>query len=89
MSVDSEKFVLELLIQTDPEGIVALESEFGAVKMIPFSGTVKGPLFHGITILNQTKQAAFVAVCFFTQNPVLMEGSDDPRCLRHSVHDRF
>ena len=48
MNVNSEKMILELLVQTNPEGIVALESEFGAVKMIPFSGIVKGPLFHGI-----------------------------------------
>ena len=48
MTVNPEKIVLELLIQTDPKGIVELESESGLVRMIPFSGTAKGPLFHGI-----------------------------------------
>lgn len=40
--------ILELLIQTDPAGTVELESEAGKVRMIPFTGTAGGPLFHGI-----------------------------------------
>ena len=43
-----EKPILEILVQTDPEGTVELESETGHVKMIPFKGTVQGELFHGI-----------------------------------------
>ena len=48
MIIKSDNMVLDLLVQTDPEGIVALESEVGVVRMIPFSGTVSGPLFEGI-----------------------------------------
>lgn len=40
--------ILDLLIQTDPAGTVELEGEIGKVRMIPFSGTVSGPLFQGI-----------------------------------------
>ena len=40
--------ILELFVQTNPEGIGELESELGAVRMIPFSGTATGPLFQGI-----------------------------------------
>ena len=40
MIIKSDNMVLDLLVQTDPEGIVALESEVGVVRMIPFSGTV-------------------------------------------------
>ena len=48
MIIKSDNMVLDLLVQTNPEGIVALESEVGVVRMIPFSGTVSGPLFEGI-----------------------------------------
>lgn len=40
--------ILELIVETDPAATVELESEIGHVKMIPFKGTVKGPLFTGI-----------------------------------------
>ena len=40
--------ILELFVQTNPERIVELESELGAVRMIPFSGAATGPLFQGI-----------------------------------------
>jgi len=40
--------VLEILVQTDPAGTVELDSEIGHVKMIPFKGSVSGPLFTGI-----------------------------------------
>lgn len=40
--------ILEILIQTNPSGSVELKSEIGCVKMIPFKGTVLGPLFTGI-----------------------------------------
>ncbi len=40
--------VMELLVETDPEGIVEFASEIGYVKMIPFKGTVTGKLFQGI-----------------------------------------
>ncbi|MBQ5951192.1 MAG: DUF3237 family protein [Lachnospiraceae bacterium] len=40
--------VLELLIQTDPAKTVELEGAGGKVRMIPFTGTAEGPLFHGI-----------------------------------------
>ena len=39
---------LEVLVHVDREHIVELESEIGHVKLIPFSGTVDCPLFHGI-----------------------------------------
>ena len=48
MKTHGEKPVLELLVETRPEETVELESELGHVKMIPFSGTVSGPLFRGI-----------------------------------------
>lgn len=40
--------VIEVLVETDPAATVELESEIGHVKMIPFKGTVRGPLFTGI-----------------------------------------
>ena len=48
MKERSETPILEILVQTDPEGTVELESEIGHVKMIPFKGTVESPLFTGI-----------------------------------------
>ena len=39
---------MELLVQTNPDGIVELKNELGSVRMIPFSGTATGPWFHGI-----------------------------------------
>ena len=48
MKAHGEKAILELLVQTRPEETVELESEQGHVKMIPFSGTVKGELFQGV-----------------------------------------
>ena len=47
MNLKSENMILDLLVQTDAEGIVELESTAGRVRMIPFSGTVTGPLFQG------------------------------------------
>ena len=44
----NEKPILEILVQTDPEGTVELESEIGHVKMIPFKGTVHSEIFTGI-----------------------------------------
>ena len=40
--------ILEVHVETDPEGTVMLASEIGSVKMIPFKGTVTGPIFNGI-----------------------------------------
>ena len=40
--------ILDLLVQTNPKGIVELESEAGTVRTIPFSGPAGGPLFQGI-----------------------------------------
>ena len=40
--------IMEICIQTDPEGTVMLSGEIGTVKMIPFKGTVQGPVFTGI-----------------------------------------
>lgn len=48
MELTNQKPVLDLLIQTDPARTVELEGEIGKVRMIPFSGTVSGPLFQGI-----------------------------------------
>ena len=48
MKARNETPILEILVQTDPEGTVELESEIGHVKMIPFKGTVDGALFHGV-----------------------------------------
>ena len=39
---------LEVLVDVDRPHIVEFESEIGHVKLIPFSGTVNCPLFHGI-----------------------------------------
>ena len=44
----SKKPILEILVQTDPEGTVEFESEIGHVKMIPFNGTVQSEIFNGI-----------------------------------------
>ena len=40
--------ILEVHVETNPEGTVMLTSEIGSVKMIPFKGTVTGPIFNGI-----------------------------------------
>lgn len=40
--------ILEVHVETDPAGTVTLTSEIGMVKMIPFKGTVTGPIFNGI-----------------------------------------
>lgn len=40
--------ILEIYVETDPAGTVILTSEIGSVKMIPFKGTVRGPIFSGI-----------------------------------------
>lgn len=40
--------VLEICVETDPAGTVELDSEIGHVKMIPFKGYVKSPLFTGV-----------------------------------------
>lgn len=43
-----EQPILEVLVETDPAGTVELDSEIGHVKMIPFKGSVKSPIFTGI-----------------------------------------
>ncbi len=48
MKKRKEEPILEILVQTDPEGTVELESGIGHVKMIPFTGTVDCPEFHGV-----------------------------------------
>lgn len=40
--------ILEILVETDPSGSVELEGEIGRVKMIPFKGSVTGPIFTGV-----------------------------------------
>lgn len=40
--------ILIIRVQTDPARTVSLTGEIGTVKMIPFGGTVEGPLFSGI-----------------------------------------
>jgi len=40
--------ILEVHVETDPAGTVSLTGELGTVKMIPFRGTVTGPIFSGI-----------------------------------------
>lgn len=40
--------ILEILVETDPSGSVELEGEIGRVKMIPFKGSVTGPIFAGV-----------------------------------------
>lgn len=48
MKERKETPVLDVLVLTDPAATVELESEIGHVKMIPFTGTVEGPLFRGV-----------------------------------------
>ena len=48
MELTNREPVLDLLIQTDPARTVELEWETEKVRMIPFAGTVSGPLFQGI-----------------------------------------
>ncbi len=40
--------ILELHVETDPAGTITLAGEIGSVRMIPFKGTVTGPVFNGI-----------------------------------------
>lgn len=40
--------ILEILVETDPSGSVELEGEIGRIKMIPFKGSVTGPIFTGV-----------------------------------------
>jgi hypothetical protein len=46
--MENNKAILEILVQTRPEDIVELDCPQGHVRMIPFAGTVGGPLFTGI-----------------------------------------
>lgn len=48
MKERSETPVLQVLVEVNRPAIVEFESEIGHVKMIPFRGTVDGPLFKGI-----------------------------------------
>ena len=36
--------ILEVHVEADPAGTVVLTGEIGTVKMIPFRGTVSGPI---------------------------------------------
>lgn len=40
--------VIEVCVQTDPAATVTLSGEIGVVKMIPFTGVARGPIFNGI-----------------------------------------
>ena len=40
--------ILEVYVYTDPAGTVTRSGESGTVKMIPFTGEVRGPIFIGI-----------------------------------------
>ncbi len=40
--------ILEIHVEIDPAGTVSLTGEIGTVTMIPFKGTVTGPIFSGI-----------------------------------------
>jgi len=40
--------ILEVHVETDPAGTITLHGEIGSVRMIPFSGTVTGPVFRGV-----------------------------------------
>jgi len=40
--------ILEVHVETDPAGTITLDGEIGSVRMIPFSGTVTGPVFCGV-----------------------------------------
>ena len=40
--------ILEVYVETDPAGTITLTGEIGSVRMIPFKGTVAGPIFSGI-----------------------------------------
>ena len=40
--------IMEICVQTDKASTVMLSGEIGTVKMIPFKGTVQGPIFNGI-----------------------------------------
>jgi len=40
--------ILEILVDIRRDEIVEMTGPTGTVRMIPFGGTVKGPLFHGI-----------------------------------------
>ena len=46
--------ILEILVETDPAGTVSLAGELGIVRMIPFKGTVTGPIFQGIVEPSQS-----------------------------------
>ncbi len=39
--------VIELCVETDPAATVTLSGEIGTVKMIPFKGVARGPIFNG------------------------------------------
>ena len=40
--------IMEVFIETDPQGIVSFETELGKVTMIPFKGRVESEIFCGI-----------------------------------------
>lgn len=43
-----DRLIMEVFVNIDEEHIVELDSPIGHVTMIPFGGTVKGELFHGV-----------------------------------------
>lgn len=43
-----DKLIMEVFVNIDEEHIIELDSPIGHVTMIPFDGTVKGELFHGV-----------------------------------------
>ena len=43
-----DKLIMQVHISLDKDHIVGFESPGGTVKMLPFTGTVEGEIFHGV-----------------------------------------
>ena len=44
----SDKLIMEVYVELERDKVTALESAAGRVKMLPFTGTVRGELFNGV-----------------------------------------
>ena len=44
----ADKLILEVFVELAPERAVELTGPAGKVKMLPFTGTAKGGIFHGV-----------------------------------------
>ncbi len=50
----ADKVIMEIFVEIDSAAVSTLKTPTAEVRMIPFSGTVKGELFHGVVCKGAT-----------------------------------